>query len=60
VTLDPTPAEHPTLARLRAAVMIRNNDSYLDDWPAVYGVKAEDNVTYGELRAWARGEGGKA
>jgi hypothetical protein len=54
------PAEHPTLARLRAALLTSSNDCYNNDCVAAYGFNFENNVTWGELRAWARGEGGKA
>ena len=54
------PAEHPTLVRLKAALLTSNNDCYNNDCAAAYGFNFENNVTWGELRAWARGEGGKA
>ena len=60
VTLDPTPAEHPTLARLRKAVQTNTNATYADRWVVVFGTEFSDNVLWGELRAWARGKGGKA
>ena len=61
VTLDPTPAdEHWTLAKLRKAVLMNTNAGYADGSVAGFGTEFSDLVLWGELRAWARGEGGKA
>jgi hypothetical protein len=60
VTPAIAPAEHPTLARLRKDALMNTNATYADGAVAVFGTEFGDNVLWGELRAWARGEGGKA
>ena len=52
--------EHWTLAKLRKAVLMSINEGASDAGVAVFGTDFGDNVLWGELRAWARGEGGKA
>ena len=53
------PTEHPTLARLRKAVLMENNALSIPESAAIWGILPGDNVLWGELRAWAK-EGGEA